>query len=96
MKPGRGLDILVGEKVFGFQKHPTLRAHWFDPENPGANWPMPNYSESIKSAWEVVEKLKESLGEDAFLIWYQNPLWTVAIDRFSHQELSANGWDRNS
>ena len=46
MNPGRELDALVAEKVFG----ETIFKH-------KADWEPPEYSTDISAAWEVVNKL---------------------------------------
>jgi hypothetical protein len=66
MKPGRELDALIAEKVFG---HPVERdergvlsigpADWDWIRNEGHELmnPVPAYSEDIAAAWEVVQKV---------------------------------------
>lgn len=71
METGRELDILVAEKVMG---HKVVHTTWnkgkshsytigepdyYDEAGDMKLWnPVPNYSEDIKDAWEVVDKLK--------------------------------------
>lgn len=50
MNPGRELDALIAERVMGGKTKCT--------EIPGYEF-IPNYSEDIAAAWEVVEKLKK-------------------------------------
>lgn len=73
MSPGLELDILVAERVMGLKVYKNTTCFrkgrvyytigepvWFDMQ--GAMQlqnSVPNYSEDIASAWEVVEKLRE-------------------------------------
>ena len=67
MKPGRELDALVAEKIFGFEI-----------PNPGGMWetaPLP-YSTSISAAWEVVEKMN-LLDPERMLFRKENGYWVI-------------------
>jgi hypothetical protein len=64
MKPGRELDMLIAEKVMGYEYHPTKR--YMAPKNYRDRdgfrvWDedIPHYSTDIAAAWEVVTKLAE-------------------------------------
>ena len=67
MNPGRELDALVAEKVFGHVVSRNLKGGWslgepdyYDSYGELILWnPLPPYSEDISSAWQVIEKLKE-------------------------------------
>lgn len=62
MKPGRELDALVAEKVMGWKPEIERSVHIIGDGRFGVeqertiNLP-PNYSTSIASAWEVVERM---------------------------------------
>lgn len=47
MKPGRELDLLVAEKIFGWSPSQVYDKHSYL-----------SYSTDISAAWEVVEKVK--------------------------------------
>lgn len=64
MKPGRELDALVAEKVMGWRRHDSNRLGTYG-EDPIGLWikntepslvRLPQFSEDIAAAWEVVEK----------------------------------------
>jgi hypothetical protein len=59
---GRGLDVLVAEKVMGLKPHredvPHAGTTCYEPGSPS------RYSESIGAAWQVVEKLLTLLKKD--------------------------------
>ena len=63
MKPGRELDALIAEKVFGIYVHDLGQMFRFvDDYKKGdiataESCPVPAYSTDIAAAWEVVEKL---------------------------------------
>lgn len=64
MTPGRELDALIAEKVFGWklEEHCGLkRMVWKGPPDYDVTWleNPPAYSTSIADAWLVVEKLRE-------------------------------------
>ncbi len=69
MKPGRKLDALVAERIFGYKSIEDLERSYISPEGDhiykdfvGApeSMKLPRFSTSIAAAWEVVEKLKGS------------------------------------
>jgi hypothetical protein len=67
MNPGRELDALIAEKVFHHEVHKNPKGGWSIGE---ADYydsygemilfnPLPNYSEDISAAWEVMETLPD-------------------------------------
>lgn len=60
LKPGRELDALIAEKVFGIKIYPG-KDYYYTGDEDGGIFPAPllEYSTSIADAWEVVEKLKQ-------------------------------------
>lgn len=60
MKPGRELDTLIAEKIFGW--HLDEHNMWAIPGNTFLIYAsctnIPSYSTDISAAWEVVEKFK--------------------------------------
>lgn len=57
----REIDALVAEKVMGWEPHDNGEGEIVWTHNPTRQWSVsfghvPHYSESIKAAWEVVEK----------------------------------------
>ena len=77
MKPGPELDALVAEKVMGwvwvdgFSSETNAPTKWLEPKNWNEMVPegwgahsvpdVPKYSTDIWAAWEVVEKMRESM-----------------------------------
>lgn len=68
MKPGRELDALVAEKVFGwkfvgkFTLDPDLQCDRWAVDSNGLErfyYEVPDYSTNIANAWKVVEKIKD-------------------------------------
>lgn len=61
MTPGRELDALVAEKVFGFpaprDSHASTEVGYWTVDDK-MFIPVPRFSTDIAAAWEVVEKLK--------------------------------------
>ena len=59
---GRELDAAIHSKVFGWREFPHY-PHWQKPVmgGPGEVWykGLPNYSENIADAWQVVGKMRE-------------------------------------
>lgn len=85
MKPGREMDALVAERVFGLK----YRARWFmgviDPRSPdGTNmrpmgdmdYPAPPYSTDIAAAWEVVEKFGQAFDR----LYFSGGKWECWIE----------------
>lgn len=65
MNPGRELDALVAENIFGCKlKESNADYHCLCAGNPheyyadGSYWHLKEYSKSIEAAWEVVESIK--------------------------------------
>ena len=76
MKPGRELDVLIAEKIFG---HEVTLKTWN--EGKCGEWsigkpdyydsygesilhnPLPNYSEDIQAAWQIVDYLAPLVGD---------------------------------
>jgi hypothetical protein len=58
MKPGRELDALIAEKVFGFSAESIsgIGQTW-SRKNDSDGFYLQPYSTSIEAAWEVVEKM---------------------------------------
>lgn len=95
MDAGRELDALIAEKVFGLNlENGWLRSqngdpkYWQNKNNEFITDSFAPYSTDIKDAWEVVEKVKTQLGEDAIVIWFKNGEWTVVVEDFNYLELS--------
>lgn len=65
MNPGRELDALIAEKVFGLktENYGYFLVERVDPSNIKGIYPIdyliPEYSTSIGAAWEVVDKLQD-------------------------------------
>lgn len=57
MNPGRELDALVAEKIFGFVINPENISFVSYNSEYRSNFLNKDYSTSIEAAWEVVEKL---------------------------------------
>lgn len=76
IKPGRELDALVAEKIFGItlvdtftgERRPITAMEVMAREN--ARNTIPHYSTDIAAAWEVVERL--TTGNDR---WFYDCLW---------------------
>lgn len=94
MKPGRDLDALIAEKVMGWKPptEPGISQQEYETRRTAIH---PPYSAEIGSAWEVVEKLKNSGrhiiagpskkgGYIAYLDFPQNPDWHVNGETTSH------------
>lgn len=65
MKPGRDLDALIAEGIFGCKlKESNADYHCLCVGNPhehyedGCYWHLKEYSQDIRYAWEVVEEIK--------------------------------------
>lgn len=67
MKPGRELDALIAEKVFegyilDYNNYGNFLVAFKTDSEGIAIWEdLPNYSTDISAAWQVVEKLKDTL-----------------------------------
>lgn len=96
LKPGRELDALVAEKVFG------RKVEWVYDEEECRKEPMvfmdrtgdfevlSHYSTSIACAWEVVETLISTDDWAEFSLDYESNLkWTVAPGSFYHDTAKA-------
>lgn len=60
MKPGRELDLLIAEKVMGYDPIENMVYDAQPPISVVPPWrPLPYYSTDIAAAWEVVEKMRE-------------------------------------
>lgn len=81
MNLSRELDVLIAEKIFGWQRLPNfIPARWSVPgAPPQSNTPsiedIPNYSTDICAAWKIVDKIK--LLKFAFLGQTINGDWGV-------------------
>lgn len=80
MEPGRALDVLIAEKVFGAKvEYLDQKAGWridYRADQAGCNDPivsdfgvegyrLKRYSDDIKAVWEVVLQLKELPSDDS-------------------------------
>jgi len=65
MKPGRELDTLVAEKIFGLEYMECIGCYI---DTNGNEQKIKRYSVEIAAAWEVVEKLKVKKLYPAFAI----------------------------
>lgn len=84
MNPGRELDALVGEKVFGitfcvcsnWDCNNTYNGYYLKCNQCKGMIPYPApYSTDIRAAWEIVGKLKPYFPE----IRFDNPNWTCGL-----------------
>ena len=67
MKPGRELDAVIAEKVFGFTPVFSRNGRTLSDGEPHWSWirfegdtllnPIPDFSTNIEAAWQVVEKV---------------------------------------
>lgn len=93
MKPGRGLDVFVYEKVFGnAAAFTTTEPTMLTATEVLARSRIGFYSTDISAAWEVVEKMHEHPKPVLMLVApqqdYNNEKWRA--------EFSRKGWDEKS
>ena len=74
MEPGKELDVLIAEKIMGGKIHENFHVEW--PPMRGI-FKLPEYSTSIDSAWQVVDKLKEKMCELTFDFGYDDRIWAT-------------------
>lgn len=90
MNPGRELDLLVAEKVFGYRPCKGNHSYacqlpigpcWIQEDGHGHMWEVncSPYSTDIAAAWEVVEKLKEDWDLDISFRHYQSGIISVVL-----------------
>lgn len=80
LQPGRELDILIAEKIFGHMMNEDHIVKWAqisDDDWEPSFEPCPHYSTSIADAWQVVEKMKE-LGAEINIGFYEK--WDCEFD----------------
>lgn len=103
MQPGRDLDALVAERVFGWTRHPK-KPHRTDnraiggvvfcrPECPGIDFGgalnyVAHYSTDIASAWLVVEKLIETTPRGDVQVNHFDGQWGASLGH------NAEGYER--
>ena len=99
MKPGLELDILVAEKVmklkvvknksgskYGGFYYSIGRPYWYDDQGDmKLENPVPNYSDDIVAAWEVVEKMRRKI----FRIETDSMLWTIVIHKMDKRGIKS-------
>lgn len=72
-KPGREMDRLIGEHIFGYKNILNVADYWFIDD---LNTSLPHYSTDIAAAWEVLRHLK---GYHIELVRHRG-VWTAALD----------------
>lgn len=92
------LNERIAREVMGWRQHDTYKHLWYTQDSMKPAQILPDFSGDMNDAWMVVEKLKETLGDNAIVIWFKDADWTVAIDKFNHQELGGFGpaWESGS
>jgi hypothetical protein len=58
LKPGREMDALVAERVFGWKRLRNQVGWYRDGDKSTWNMREPRFSTDISAAWTIVEKLK--------------------------------------
>ena len=74
MKPGRELDTLVAEKIFGLEYMECIGCYI---DSNGDEQKIQRHSTDIETAWEVIEKIIANKLEP--MLSFQNGLWCMAI-----------------
>jgi hypothetical protein len=90
MNPGRELDRLVAEKVFGHKVvefKPFGRIDWAIMDEKAQLVPVPRYSEHIACAWELVEHMRQRQVCDVFSLFGpsdESDLWFATFEKKWH------------
>ena len=88
MKPGKELDELVAESIFGWKKIPLTptfpyELDWMWDKKEGClrfeAQECPNYSTDIRQAWKVVDKLEEIMCELEFSFGKNKKIWATFV-----------------
>ncbi len=79
LKPGRELDALIGEKLFGVRYEFVHDDYMIpDPEDPIAYDVCPHYSTDITAAWQVLEKLMSMTKQQDIHLEHLEGEWGVS------------------